>query len=286
MAYLVGMESYRDYAPRLGISLVILCTLVTLLAAGLALGFYRDVPTWTQTTFASLLIANGATALLLWIRQWRWEKYTGAVVTVVGIYNIIAWDLLDAFSYLGGEFHPGRAVFYIVVPGLLMGAIGIWFLDGIIYRRLTNEVVSVIGVAIVTIGIIIAIYVTVGFTLIPLLWVQGTGLYLSPIALIGGVRWAKGSRTLGNVTIGILVVGILILLATPLWSQDSVGTLAQPQCWSDLWSASLAHSVVWETLEFSWSDGCTSRSLRPPLTPTLAGLILMIIGLARTLITS
>ena len=272
--------------PRLDLGVVSLCALGSLIAAALAVGFHGEAPSWAHHVFYSLLVANAATVLLLWHRQWRWAVDVGVVVTVVGIYNIVAWDLLRTFSNLGLEFHPGRAVFYVVLPGLLMGTIGAWSLPRLLVEsRITDDLRLVGGVAIGVVGLVAAAeYLAGGLSLVAILWAQGTGYYLIPLVVIGGIRLARETENGTKVTIGMLVVGLFVLLAAPLWRRGQMGTAVL--CPGDTWASSLRYSIEWTTLRFSYSDGCNGRVFELVDRPALLGLFGTITGTVGTVVVS
>ena len=259
---------------RVGLFAVLGCAFVSLVAALWAVMTETNAPGWAIELFIFTIVGNAFVVASMWRSGWTWKNGVGAAAVGVGIINIIAWQLLRTFSLVSGsgietrlffQYSLARPIFYLVVPGMLMGAIGIWFLDVNAWRTILTSDRRIIGTLIVVfLGMVVFVELTVGHAIIPFLWAHLTGLYLIPIMVVGAIRWSRhlshGATIMMWGSVSLLVVALVL----PQWIFVEGTTLSG--CLADeYWANSLQYSVDWTKAwgPIGWSDGCNSRWLRP-----------------------
>lgn len=287
----------------------VLCALVSVFAVGIALISARYAPFWAQTALLTVLVANAIPVFLFRRQLWRWDGITGIVVAAVGIYNITMVGLLRTFSEFGTDVQGGWVVshllglprfsvvsiitspevllpFVVLLTGVLLGTIGIWFTDDNAVRRFTGHPWRWIGIGVSAIILLTAFHIFLdGLSLIVLIWATGNGILLIPVVAVGAIRWGQTASRVTGMMIGVLASGLIVLLATWLWiASFSTTLLGCPDPFT--FSQSLNPMVNLATLEFRGMGGCNSQQLSLMRLPVQIGAIITAVGSLGTVVCS
>ncbi len=262
---------------RASLFTVLLCAFGSVAAALIALLTESNAPGWAHELFLIVLLCNAAVIGFGWRSGWRWDLGLGAVVVGVGMLNIAVWVLLGTFSvfnggtsfwplfFLAGDYSIGitRPILYLVVPGVIMSAIGSWFVTLSDWRITlsSNRRITAALIALILAGILL-IETTIGLAIVLLLWAQGIGLYLIPAVVIAGIRWSRPVTPARVLLIGGLVGVLVVTFLLPRWIFTDGTTLLG--CPGERWADQLQYSIDWMRTdrEIRWSDGCNNRWLR------------------------
>ncbi len=259
---------------RVGLVAVLGCAFVSIVAALGAVMTETNAPGWAIELFILTMVGNAFVVASMWRSGWTWKIGVGSAAVGVGIINIAVWQLLRTFSLVSGsgieprlfyQYSLARPIFYLVVPGMLMGAIGIWFLDVNEWRTiLTSNRRTIATLIVVFLGMVVFVELTVGLAIIPFLWAHLTGLYLIPVVVVGAIRWSRHLPHEATIVMWGSVSLLVVALVLPQWLFVEGGTLLG--CPPENWANSLQYSVDWTRKggrAIGWSDGCNSRWLRP-----------------------